>query len=350
MINYFNVKKQKKIQKIFFLLTLVFMGFSNLQFAKAASSAVSGWAWGGGGSTTGGSTGVGWVDLSTLSIPLYVNTPMTVTGYAWSSNIGLIDFQPQAHCGSAYNALSCTTPVGGSGGVFRTSATSLSGWARIVSVAQATSAVPDNSGGNNGWISFGNNANDVVSINATTGNMSGYAWSEFGAIDFAGNGNNPGHAVVKPTVTITSGAVLVNVRNLVLPQTRPITWSSTGATSCRLVSTPSHAWDQNPIVPDSGVVTAGSKTISITIGMNETFTIICSGPGDDSDPKSVIVTTACYPLECANQTCRDNIGSPNRRIGATAVSECAADNLCIYDTDCQQRTTSTSGWKEAAPN
>jgi hypothetical protein len=360
------MKKQKQLKKITFgvVLFVAFFGvasFSRLSSVRAAVTDAVGWLWGGS-EVVGNETGLGWVSLNSSDagaggVPYLVTIPLSgaVTGYAWSENTGWIDFDPQNHCTTGtpaagqYKALSCTVPTKpdgtsyniGSGGVFRTSNTSMSGWARFVSIARESAV--GNSGDWDGWIALGIGNNYDVVIDAATGQMSGYGWSELGAIEFRG------HAVVIPIVTITTESALVNVRNLILPQQRTISWTSTSATSCRLVSTPSHAWDQNPIVPDSGTVTAGSKNIDITLGMEETFTITCSGPGDDSDPKSMLITTACYPLECNNQKCEDNTSSSNRRIGATAVSECTPNDLCTYDTDCQQKTTSLNGWKEVAP-
>lgn len=355
------MKKQKQLKKITFgvIIFVAFFAvasFSRLSSVRAAVTDAVGWLWGGSeevndGIRNGNETGLGWVSLNSSDagaggVPYLVTIPLSgaVTGYAWSENTGWIDFNPQDHCTTGvpaadqYKAVSCTVPAGysvGNGGVFRTSNTSMSGWARFVSIARESAV--GNSGGWDGWIALGIGNGYDVSISETTGDMSGYGWSELGAIEFRG------HAVVIPIVTITTSDTLVNVRNLILPQQRTISWTSTGATDCRVDSSPANIWDSASI----GVL--GSKNIDITLGMNETFTITCSGPGDDSLPKSVLITTACYPLECNNQKCEDNTSSSNRRIGATAVSECTPNDLCTYDTDCQQKTTSLNGWKEVAP-
>ena len=356
----------------FFLSALIVVGFLSMTIVSAAANDTAGWLWGGGENLTGGSTGIGWISLNSgnvgagggsyaVNISLFVDQKVAATGYAWSENMGWIDFNPQDHCTTGvpdaskdqYKAASCVVPVKadgssygiGDGGVFRTSNTSLAGWARFVSIAQATAAVPSNAGGYDGWIAIGIGNGYDVSISQSTGDMSGYGWSELGAIQFLG------HAIVPPTVTIKSSDMLVNVRDLILPQTRTISWTSSSATSCDVVSKNSAGntdgvWTATNI--GTGDPVAASHDINITLGMNETFTITCSGEGG-VDSKSVLITTACFPLECSNQICKDNTSSGNRRIGATAVSECMTNDLCKYDTDCQQRATSLNGWEEVAP-
>jgi hypothetical protein len=121
-----------------------------------------------------------------------VNIPSTfaggdVTGYAWNESLGYIDFNPQDHCGSAYNlgfAATCVDPDGGNGGVRRVGNT-LEGWARVVS--SATGQAAGNSGGWAGWIKMKGNNHGVILDFA--GNLSGYASAgsdEFGWISFNG--------------------------------------------------------------------------------------------------------------------------------------------------------------------
>ncbi len=174
------IKKNKKTLLLsFFVFCATFMLGA---FLKANAALVSGYLWGGteqvsDGTINGNETGVGWIDLSNkVNIPSFDGG---VSGYGWSENIGWVDFEPQNHCGSAYAAASCTNPDGNNiTGVSR-SGNTLVGWARIVSIA--TASVAGNSGGWSGWIKMNN-----VSIDAATGQMSGYAWSdEMGWISFA---------------------------------------------------------------------------------------------------------------------------------------------------------------------
>lgn len=92
-----------------------------------------------------------------------------VTGYAWSSNIGWIDFSPAG----PYP----TTP---NHGVERIGST-LQGWARVVSIAEAFA--DGNSGAWQGWIRFSSSYNGGVQLK--NGFFSGFAWSpELGWFEF----------------------------------------------------------------------------------------------------------------------------------------------------------------------
>ena len=175
-----------------FVITVIVLVSRATVFA-GTSEDTQGWLWGGSDDGAGNTTGLGWVSTNSVSdgspVSYGLNIPGVdgpVTGYAWSENIGWIDFNPQAHCGSAYTASSCVAPAGGNGGVSRSS-NNLVGWARIVGIA--TESFANNSGGWSGWISMsqstgGGAAPYGVIINA--GNtLGGYAWSdELGWIDF----------------------------------------------------------------------------------------------------------------------------------------------------------------------
>ena len=101
-----------------------------------------------------------------------------LSGYAWSENLGWIDFgnnciednsagdsnPTSGVCVPAdlkkYCAASCTPPSGGTGGVSR-SGNNLVGWARIVGIAQES--VSGNSGGWKGWIKMNGTAKNGAS-------------------------------------------------------------------------------------------------------------------------------------------------------------------------------------------
>jgi len=205
-------------------LLIIASGFTLKYFGKKAEAgeadSTNGWLWGGSeetgdGDINGDETGVGWIstnsidcdtdgngfwditcggDNTTTEVLNYgINIPKVscgrnckVMGYAWSENIGWIDFNPQDHCEIDYSAASCNDPGGGTGGVFRFGK-NLKGWARIVSIAKASAI--NNAGGWQGWISFssdtsGGGVNYGVTINRDN-TLSGYAWSdELGWIDF----------------------------------------------------------------------------------------------------------------------------------------------------------------------
>lgn len=87
-----------------------------------------------------------------------------LSGYAWSENLGWIDFGNKctigAPVGDQYKAASCTNPDGGTAGVSR-SGNNLVGWARIVGIAQES--VSGNSGGWKGWIKMNGTAKNGAS-------------------------------------------------------------------------------------------------------------------------------------------------------------------------------------------
>lgn len=196
------MKKQKLKKNKFFLinflvvgvfLVLGFLFFQIFSVVKAGEeSNARGWMWGGTEETSGGNTtGVGWISANNLSdgtaTNYGVNIPMEngqVTGYAWSENLGWIDFNPQDHCGVNYSAASCvpSTSNGPSenAGVFR-SGNSLVGLARIVGTAQESAV--NNSGNWGGWLKMIN----VQITEGETGSLSGYAWNgedSYGGLGF----------------------------------------------------------------------------------------------------------------------------------------------------------------------
>jgi hypothetical protein len=254
--------KNSKVRKYFgvgrkwvFTLALFLLVFAAASVVKIhAAGNVTGFLWGGteeisdgnpNNGPSGYETGVGWISMSrkncdpdsdgtteggadnpnfpgctpgksiTKDEKYEVNIPSSgsVTGYAWvnaggnpdngqQNGIGWLDFNPQDHCGSVYDAF-CTDPDGGTGGVTR-SGNNLVGWARIVEIAKA--AKQGNSGGWTGWVKFSNSyigkdssGNDISGIDVTkmdgTGDNKMYAWSgaedalgiagELGWIDFS---------------------------------------------------------------------------------------------------------------------------------------------------------------------
>jgi hypothetical protein len=116
-----------------------------------------------------------------------------ITGYAWSENIGWIDFDPQNHCTTGtpavgqYQAASCTPPVGSGCSVgvsiVGTPTSSLTGCARIVGIAQES--LSGNSGGWEGWLKMSGTGYGVT-FDRGTKQFLGYAWNG----EEAGSGSN----------------------------------------------------------------------------------------------------------------------------------------------------------------
>lgn len=125
----------------------------------AASDNVSGFAW---------SENIGWVSFNNTSDGSPVNYGVNIaangdfSGYAWSENIGWISFNRSDTGNPPSN-----DPGAGSGPVAKYiyGTGQVLGWARALA----------NGGGWDGWIRF-DAGSSPVTLNASTGDFSGYAW------------------------------------------------------------------------------------------------------------------------------------------------------------------------------
>ncbi len=178
-------------------------------------SEAAGWLWGGTDDGTGQTTGIGWVSFSKnncdpdndgiteggtenaeypncpsgLPVTDYqVNVPSgdgPLSGYAWSENLGWIDFAPTGPFPEVATGDDYPFAVKREGNFLR-------GWARIVGIKTEYEKVPVNSGGWQGWIRMSSDSNDPVeyAVDITkmdgTGTKPTYAWSdELGWINFS---------------------------------------------------------------------------------------------------------------------------------------------------------------------
>jgi hypothetical protein len=192
----FLIKKIQKIITTVFVLAVVIIFAITIKVSAGTDENSSGWLWGGSDDGVGNPIGLGWISLNNTNIGSAVSYGLTipasgeVSGYVWSENLGYIDFNPQAHCGSAYMAASCLDPDGTTGGVNRFG-NDLIGWARFVEIAKASAT--NNSGGWSGWIKM-NGSNYGVILDDDNRQMSGYAWSdELGYINFKGTNYGAGY-------------------------------------------------------------------------------------------------------------------------------------------------------------
>jgi len=198
--------KSKLIINLFIIVLVFSFGIYHFQKTLAQGPTqnpivnVLGWMWGattddslGTGIELDKGTGLGWISGTNQNVPDALNYGLTIpqadgdiTGQAWSSNVGWIDFQPG---GTPPDAI----PAG-----VRRAGNNLVGWARVKSIADAIGP-PDNAGGWDGWIKFHHGQPKEVTINAFqqpippnvpagyTHYLSGYAWSEnMGWIYFGG--------------------------------------------------------------------------------------------------------------------------------------------------------------------
>jgi hypothetical protein len=287
---------------------------------------IAGWLWGGSDDGAGNSSGVGWISMSNTNtagaIVYGVNVPATdgdLSGSAWSENLGYITFDKASVTGCPDG--NCMAKRVGN---------NIQGWARFSEIAKA--AAVGNSGGWLGWIKL-NGAGYGVTIDAS-GKLNGNAWSdELGWINFSRT-----TVPAPPTVTLTPNVVMINLEDA--PKTTTLTWSSTGATNCDVISTPTSNW----VAPNIGL--AGTKDINVPKGMNETFTIKCQGPGGEKSA-TALISVICYPKECngSTQTC-NNKTTP--LYGQLNPSECNKQSQCSSDSNCKHR--SVDKWTEVTPN
>jgi len=212
--------RQKSILIISLIIVFSIIGIGSVLFVKAGIDYnVSGWLWGGttedGSNNPNKSTGLGWIstqgNLYGLSIP---SNDGPVNGYAWSENIGWIDFQPPGPypTNPSYSA--------------KREGNKLTGWARILSIKEA--AKNDNSGGWQGWIKLSGTAQNSspygVDVDPATGKLSGYAWSdELGWIRFDNTST--------PSLTCTFSAN----PSLIRPYGKStLSWNCEGADRCTI--------------------------------------------------------------------------------------------------------------------
>ena len=171
----------KKINLFLFSL-LAIVGAASIALASTSEN-ISGWAQ---------SANIGWIKLNNCdsagscesgadyglntTVPIVKTGTSAITGYAWSANIGWVKF----------NDGTCPAGVSPcSGATINWSTGKIIGWARACSVyaANCSGALVDDAyrGGWDGYIALnpkdsGGSAVEGLSVNTTTGAISGYAW------------------------------------------------------------------------------------------------------------------------------------------------------------------------------
>ncbi len=121
---------------------------------------ITGYAW---------SDNIGWIQFNpSFGGVNYATSSGQLSGYAWSDNIGWIKF----------NGLSADSGVGGTGPVASTSTGLISGWARACAgtISGDCSSMTSRTDGWDGWIKFDHGKTNPAKIDFVTGDFHGYAW------------------------------------------------------------------------------------------------------------------------------------------------------------------------------
>lgn len=352
---------KKKIMFTLLVSVLVFGAATCLKARAGIGDNTSGWLWGGSedanivggimGSIDGNETGAGKISMNSIDCdvngngfsdvypavnpdcPAFgsayanygVNVPEsggTVTGYAWSGNMGYIDFEPQVHCGSAYLAASCLNPEdGGPGGVNYDSATgNLTGWARFTGIAAESAS--GNSGNWEGWIK-------MAGVKLVGGVFSGYGWNGetvgtgangaegLGWIDFSKASLLPSN--LKICINSCDSGMLIaknSSRTMAVGNSLNLKACFNASANCDTATgdiTASAIWNENNI-PDNAVSWSGANPKTLTAnnlgteGVSASYNSQTSGFAVTVVPLCVC-DTGCEADFCSGVDCRDNCGN-----------------------------------------
>ncbi len=306
-----------------FFVGAVALGVSNV--SADASGPMTGWLWSGGasGGTPEVSGGIGWISLNcsntstcgTVNYGLTVAPDGTISGYAWSENIGWV---------SANSADLAGCPTGICEAKLLNGA--LTGWFKALSGGTL------DSGGWSGWISLSGTSPYLYGPTQVNGVFSRYAWGSdiVGWIDFSGalgsctpattytcpdtstivmtntssqcavtttnttctspSFCSPGSAVCHyPPPTPTPSSALTG-RLQVKPQivraggTTQAYWNIAHVSSCSVTNTIGNSW--------TGSTSGPAGQTSNAINQLTTFTLACTGLDGSSFNESVTVSTA----------------------------------------------------------
>lgn len=285
-----------------------------------------------------------------------LNIPVSgqVTGYAWSSNLGLIDFDPVGSCtANKYTGACESLPASGCSGACPTTGVvrngdNLEGWARIVSIADAyattytdpiTHVVSNNSGDWKGWIKL-SGSDYGVTINPLDGTLGGHAWSdELGSVSF--KGNNYGATLPMPpsgSLAASPSVLILDATNPTLSPARNVTlsWEDIkDATYCV------KSWGGGGNL--SSLSDGSDSTVTQSVP-TVTYSLHCYGLGGDT-VISTTVTSGCYIKSCSGTTCATP-GSPSH-LGTASNYTNDCEQICDSDSDCTPRSTGT--WREVQP-
>lgn len=281
-----SIFKNMKTKILFTLPILVLVFLSVGYITRAAQLGAGAYFWGGTTSFDNVYQGVGGFDASTVDVP---GGDGDISGYAWNGNgYGTLSF-------SDADVVGCPiTPCNS-----RREGVNLKGWARLLAIKNDSSL--GNSGGWQGWVQL-----DGVTVNASTNQLDGYAWSdELGFIQFSGNvtpglvlryGNCSGSDVENAfSLNQNLFKVIVACEGLV-NVTTVATWSESGDD---VVDVSSGTGDTKLV---RAKAPSGTETLTATSGgSSDAVAITGLAP--------ICVPNHCEQNTCIGQQCTDNCGS-----------------------------------------
>ena len=297
-MEYFSRVLRKKYIFVFsavvFVLAMVVIFNNHIKVSRADSVSLSGWAW---------SSNIGWVslncqDLNVCSTSNYqVQMDLTtgaLSGYAWSSNIGWIQFNPAGPYPAGPQTSAIINPTTGVA----------SGWMRALSY---DSSYDD---GWDGWI-------NITSGSSVNGVLNGWAWGGLvvGWLNFSNVSVPSGTTPPTPTSTPTS-------TNPVTPtSTPPVVTPTSTPTSTPPVVTPTST--PNPPVPPTP-----TSTVQCSFTANTSFLV---------PPQPVILSWACQNADSCS--INHGVGSVNNISGTTTVYPTSTTS---YTLTCNNNTSGST--------
>jgi hypothetical protein len=263
---------------------LVFSIISNkadLVKAAGGDNDFSGYAW---------SENIGWINFRGATYGVSMNKANgKFDGYAWSENLGWIDFGPS----SGYPS----TP--GHEAKMNNATGEVTGWAKIISTGE--------------WIKMSGTAQDAspygVTVALGTGKLSGYAWSDtIGWISFSGTGYRViAEEPPSPGVQITSFYADDSVISSGASTT--LNWTTVFADDC----TASNDWS------GAKATTSGSESTGI-LTTAKTYDLTCTGIGAPDSESVIVNILSDFSVVSSNSISASFTGGADATSTATTIT------------------------------
>jgi hypothetical protein len=313
--------------KKLFVIVLLFVFSSFLISTRAEAAAVTGWAW---------SSNTGWLQFNTGSAnPVTIATTSSTEGkfwgYAWSSNIGWVSF----------NITGGGCPImpanGTCQGTINLATGAVTGWARAcVGTVNKDCASPSRTDGWDGWIELSgvNHAspnqtgNGGVTMDTTNGDLKGFAFSQvIGWLQFDAQcleclgGVVPPSALTATLVANPSGSTSVPMDST-LTATRDSSSTATGPITYEFKCKESDSWSAPPSI--SNTYSCSGSNAYTTVGTYTASARVSQG-GSTAIPTATInagnlAVGTCGPAARTYSSAETSYGGALCSVGGPTVS------------------------------